>query len=84
MGSQGQAVTQLQTDLSTLGFYTNSIDGRFGQKTHDAVVAFQKSQGLKTDGLVAAKTKAKLKEAVTDGASSSVCAKRQWGQHKSI
>lgn len=72
MGSQGQAVTQLQTDLSTLGFYTNSIDGRFGQKTHDAVVAFQKSQGLKTDGLVAAKTKAKLKEAVTGMVPSSI------------
>ena len=47
------------------------MDG-LGRKTHDAVVAFQKSQGLKTDGLVAAKTKAKLKEAVTGMVPSSI------------
>jgi len=46
MGSQGQAVTQLQQDLSSLSFYAYSIDGRFGQKTHDAVVAFQKSASM--------------------------------------
>lgn len=57
MGNKGSAVTQLQKYLTTLGFYTCSIDGWFGPQTHDAVVSFQKSQGLKTDGLVGSITK---------------------------
>lgn len=60
LGSQGSAVSQLQKDLSKLGFYKYSIDGDFGPKTHEAVINFQKSQGLKRDGLVGPKTKAAL------------------------
>ncbi|MGI6468403.1 MAG: hypothetical protein GXZ09_08515 [Syntrophomonadaceae bacterium] len=62
LGSQGSAVTQLQKDLASLGFYSNSIDGSFGPKTHAAVVSFQKSQGLKTDGVVGPITKRALSE----------------------
>jgi hypothetical protein len=50
LGSRGSAVTLLQKDLSGLGFYSNSIDGWFGPKTYDAVISFQKSQGLKGMG----------------------------------
>ncbi len=64
LGGKGSAVTQLQKDLTKLGFYTNNIDGYFGSKTHDAVVSFQKSQGLKTDGLVASKTRTALNNAL--------------------
>ncbi|MDD3363559.1 MAG: peptidoglycan-binding domain-containing protein, partial [Syntrophomonas sp.] len=71
LGSQGSAVSQLQKDLSGLGFYTNSIDGSFGPKTYNAVVNFQKSQGLKTDGVVGPKTKAALNAVLTGTVSSS-------------
>ena len=63
-GSQGSAVTQLQEDLSELGFYPNKIDGSFGPKTHEAVVDFQKEQGLKTDGLVGPITQEALDKAL--------------------
>ena len=65
LGSQGSAVTQLQKDLAKLGFYSNSIDGSFGAKTKNAVVSFQKSQGLKTDGVVGPITKAALNKGLT-------------------
>ena len=64
LGSRGSAVSQLQSDLTGLGFYTNSIDGSFGPKTYNAVVNFQKSQGLKMDGVVGPKTKAALNTAL--------------------
>lgn len=70
LGSISSAVNQLQADLTELGYYTNSIDGWFGPKTYDAVVNFQKSQGLKTDGIVGAITKAALETALA-GVSSS-------------
>lgn len=64
-GSQGAAVSQLQENLKTLGFYTASIDGSFGTKTYAAVLNFQASRGLKTDGVVGSITKAALKNAVS-------------------
>ncbi|NLV21473.1 MAG: peptidoglycan-binding protein [Syntrophomonadaceae bacterium] len=64
LGSQGSAVSQLQKDLASLGFYKYKIDGSFGPKTYNAVVSFQKAQGLKTDGLVGVKTKAALNNAL--------------------
>ena len=69
LGSQGSAVSQLQADLTGLGFYTNSIDGSFGPKTYNAVVNFQKSQGLKMDGIVGTKTKAALNATLGVGSS---------------
>ncbi|MEN6463382.1 MAG: peptidoglycan-binding protein [Syntrophomonas sp.] len=68
LGSRSSAVSQLQTDLTELGFYTYSIDGWFGPKTYDAVVNFQKSQGLKADGVVGPITKAALNAALTGNA----------------
>lgn len=65
LGSQGAAVTQLQKDLNELGFYSYRIDGNFAQKTHEAVVSFQKSRGLKADGVVGPITRAALDDALT-------------------
>lgn len=67
LDSRGSAVSQLQKDLAELGYYTRSVDGWFGAKTNDAVMDFQKSQGLKVDGLVGPKTKAVLNAAMTGG-----------------
>jgi peptidoglycan hydrolase-like protein with peptidoglycan-binding domain len=70
LGSRGEAVSQLQKDLTQLGFYSGSIDGWFGPKTHDAVVSFQKSKGLKIDGVVGPITKKALSNALTGKVSS--------------
>lgn len=71
LGSRGSAVIQLQKDLAGLGFYTFSIDGWFGLKTNESVLNFQKSQGLKVDGIVGPKTKAALHTALAGDVSPS-------------
>lgn len=51
VGSTGEEVTLLQTYLNRLGF-TCGVDGIFGTETKNAVVAYQQSKGLDTDGIV--------------------------------
>ncbi len=51
-GDSGEDVKQLQRDLKKLGYYNSSIDGFFGPKTRQAVMAFQADQGLAVDGVV--------------------------------
>ena len=51
-GSKGSAVAELQQLLQSKGFYTGKIDGDFGIGTANAVLKFQKAQGLTTDGIV--------------------------------
>lgn len=58
-GSKGDEVEVLQHLLNTEGIKV-TIDGDFRQKTHDAVVAFQKKKGLTADGIVGPKTWAAL------------------------
>jgi len=58
-GSRGELVKKLQAALCISGF--NVIqDGIFGQITQEAVMAFQKANGLFPDGIVGEKTWAKL------------------------
>lgn len=62
-GSKGEAVQALQRLLSTYGYNLgskNPFDGDFGSKTDSAVRGFQKANGLEVDGIVGAKTWAKL------------------------
>lgn len=54
--AEGAAVAQLQRELQTLGYYTGSIDGGFGEQTLAAVEAFQADQQLFVDGVVGAAT----------------------------
>ena len=42
---------ELQRRLSALGFETGGSDGRFGARTYEAVIAYQKSVGLPLDGV---------------------------------
>lgn len=58
-GSKGDEVEVLQHLLNTEGIKV-TIDGDFGQKTHDALVAWQKAHGLVADGIVGPKTWAAL------------------------
>lgn len=55
-GAQGSPVKQLQERLQQLGFEPGIPDGDFGSATKAAVVAFQKSKGLITDGIVGERT----------------------------
>lgn len=51
MGSTGSEVRQIQTRLKNWGYYTGSVDGIYGTKTKNAVIAFQKKNGLTPDGV---------------------------------
>ena len=55
LGSAGPAVEQLQDNLRALG-YPLITDGDFGFATQAAVLAFQKSARLSTDGIAGPKT----------------------------
>lgn len=52
----GDDVSQLQTQLHDLGFYTSRIDGHFGPNTHKAVVGYQTDYALQADGVVGPST----------------------------
>lgn len=41
---------ELQKRLSAMGFETGGADGRFGARTYEAVIAYQKKVGLPLDG----------------------------------
>ncbi|XEC97169.1 spore cortex-lytic enzyme [Paenibacillus tarimensis] len=63
IGAAGKDVYELQGRLRFLGFYDGKVDGQFGSKTLNSVTWFQWKFGLKSDGVVGAKTKLKLWEA---------------------
>lgn len=51
MGSAGAHVTALQERLKELGYGPGRADGHYGNRTRDAVLAFQADRGLKVDGM---------------------------------
>ncbi len=59
-GDTGDDVKKVQTRLTELGYYTGSIDGKFGNSTLDALKAFQGKNGLTQDGVCGAKTRTVL------------------------
>ena len=60
LGTAGDEVTRLQTQLKALGYYTGEVDGQYGQGTALAVKLFQNQQGLIADGLAGSDTLASL------------------------
>lgn len=56
LGSRGDAVVRLQQRLAERGFPSGAIDGHFGQGTEAAVIAFQFSEELLTDGVAGPRT----------------------------
>ena len=50
-GSKGDEVTALQKRLKELGYLNAEPDGRYRQKTADAMKAFEKAMGLRRDGI---------------------------------
>lgn len=54
-GSKGDGVRAVQKLLLDLK-YSVTVDGTFGTQTYNAVVSFQKNNGLKADGIVGSRT----------------------------
>jgi murein L,D-transpeptidase YcbB/YkuD len=52
---------KIQRALKAAGVYTGPIDGKIGTGTKEAIVEFQKSHGLKADGVLGKKTWEELK-----------------------
>ena len=50
-GDNNNHVKKLQQALSIAGYYTGNITGNYGEKTEQAVRAFQKAKGLSVDGI---------------------------------
>ena len=69
-GSQGAAVRALQKNLRTLGYYTGSVDGDYGDGTVAAVTAFQAANGLTADGIDGNGTQNAILLALNGGSSS--------------
>ena len=55
-GSTGTEVKQLQENLIQLGYLSGKVDGSYGEKTAEAVTAFQKNNSLKADGVAGSAT----------------------------
>ena len=71
VGSRGDDVKKVQQKLIQFGYMTGTADGRYGEKTRDAVLWFQRKNGLTADGKVGAKTAAALGVTLSGGSSSS-------------
>ncbi|MDT8718515.1 spore cortex-lytic enzyme [Clostridium sp. 19966] len=50
-GATGSTVTEIQTRLKRWGYYTGSVDGKYGYGTYTAVKKFQQKNGLTADGV---------------------------------
>jgi len=56
LGDRGDSVEKLQQALKSLSYEIDATDGRFGDGTRKAVMAYQKKNGLKPDGIVGPET----------------------------
>jgi len=52
---------KIQRALKSAGVYTGKVDGKIGVGTKEAIIEFQKSHGLKADGVLGKKTWEELK-----------------------
>lgn len=65
VGSRGDEVKLLQTQLNQLGFDAGKADGIFGTRTDNAVRAFQKAASVTVDGIVGDNTRKAIEAALT-------------------
>ncbi|MEA4929390.1 MAG: peptidoglycan-binding protein [Candidatus Limiplasma sp.] len=59
-GDTGTDVKKVQQRLKDLGYFTATVDGKFGDATVKALQAFQKKNGLTQDGVCGTQTRAVL------------------------
>ena len=60
VGAKGEEVTRLQQRLKDLGYLSGKVDGQYGGGTKRAVIAFQRRNGLDTDGVAGQNTLDKI------------------------
>ncbi len=72
MGSRGEKVALIQQRLKDWGYYTGDVDGVFGRGTYNAVVRFQRHNGLSVDGQVGKKTAAAMGISLTGSVSAAL------------
>ena len=65
LGDTGSEVSDLQSRLQTLGYYSGPISGSFGAQTQVALTAFQQAQGLTADGIAGPQVNAALATSAT-------------------
>jgi hypothetical protein len=65
VGDTGAEVLALQKVLEALSYDVGKPDGSFGPATQEAVIAFQKAQGLTPDGVVGGETAKELTAALS-------------------
>ena len=70
-GERGAQVRQVQQKLKQWGYFDGAVDGIFGQATYDAVVRFQRKNGLTPDGVAGEQTLAAMGIADTAAVSAS-------------
>lgn len=63
---QSSSMEEIQKSLKNAGFYAGEIDGKFGQKTKEAIELFQAANGLKVDGKVGPVTWDQLKNFIKE------------------
>ena len=70
-GSRGEEVRKIQQKLSSWGYYDGEIDGIYGTQTKNAVIYFQRKNGLTADGIAGPKTLAAMGISSSSSSSSS-------------
>jgi len=70
-GSRGDDVTKLQKKLRNWGYYSGAVDGIFGGGTEQAVMYFQRKNGLTPDGVVGPATAKALGLTLSGGSNGS-------------
>jgi len=63
---------EIQQKLKNLGYYSGSVDGILGPQSVAAIKKFQRDNGLAADGIVGAKTAAKLNISLSTQSSNDV------------
>ncbi|WP_353095502.1 cell wall hydrolase [Tissierella praeacuta] len=74
--SKGNAVSKLQQQLKSRGYYTIAVDGIYGKLTEKAVINFQKDNKLTIDGIAGKQTQATLNSKTTAAATKTATVSR--------
>ena len=61
VGSRGPAVKNVQAILRREGYYKGPVNGVFTNRMRSSVIAFQKSEHIKADGVIGYRTRIALK-----------------------
>ena len=56
VGSRADEVVAIQQKLKEKGYYNYTVDGIFGTRTRNAVISFQRDNGLAADGIAGVNT----------------------------